>query len=289
MAILTKPTLFEEAIRKLRDKFAIFSAFTHRQWQRVSVAIRERAFFSATVESAKTINTFKSLIDDFLTGAREEIIMPSGEKTTALKVGSRADFIKHAARVAKAEGLGDILPPGVARGGRGIIVETKDVVSRRRLSLIFDTQVEQANAFGRYQQGNDPVLLDAFPAWKFVRGHNVKEPRPDHARHEGDIRRKDDLDYWLARNDPSFGGFGVPWGPWGFNSGMDVRDVPRRTALKLGLITEDEQIRNPELDFNERMRADIKGMDPAIKRELKNEFGAMVEEVDGELVWRKKA
>lgn len=289
MAILTEPMTFEEALAKLRDKRAIASRFNTRDWQRVPVAIRERGFFSATVASAKVLNAFKKLIDDYLTGAREQITMPDGSLTTKLKVGSRADFVELAAEVAKAEGLGDILPPGVGRSRRGVITEIQDIASNRRLNLIFDVQVEQANSYGRYTQGNDPILLDAFPAWKFVRGHEVKIKRPDHEKWENAIRRKDDLDFWLARNDPAFGGFGVPWGPWGFNSGMDVRNVPRRDAVKLGLIGIDEQIRNPQLDFNVRMKADIANMDPKIKQELMREFGAMVTENNkGELVWRQK-
>lgn len=53
-------------------------------------------------------------------------------------------------------------------------------------------------------------------------------PRPRHAAHEGEVRLKTDEAWWAAyQNDLEIGGFGVPWEPYGFYSGMGQEDVAR--------------------------------------------------------------
>ena len=56
-------------------------------------------------------------------------------------------------------------------------------------------------------------------------------------------------------NNQSLGGFGVPFGPWGFNSGMDVEDVRRDEAIRLGLIEKNEQVLPPDDTFNKGLKA----------------------------------
>jgi len=38
----------------------------------------------------------------------------------------------------------------------------------------------------------------------------VRKPRPTALGKPNEVRRKDDLDLWLAMNNPGIGGFGVP-------------------------------------------------------------------------------
>jgi hypothetical protein len=63
------------------------------------------------------------------------------------------------------------------------------------------------------------------------------------------------MEFWLRMNDQSLGGFGVPFGPWGFNSGMDVEDVRRDKAIQMGLIQKNEQVLPPDDTFNKGLKA----------------------------------
>ena len=63
------------------------------------------------------------------------------------------------------------------------------------------------------------------------------------------------MEFWLRMNAQSIGGFAVPFGPWGFNSGMDVEDVRRDKAIQMGLIEKNEQVLPPDDTFNKGLKA----------------------------------
>lgn len=254
LEILIKPLKFLDAVRRLGKKKPIARKLSSKQWAAMPTAIRERAYFTSNVESMKFLNKSKKMLEDYLSGARETVTTPDGRKVTALKKASRADFIYKMQKLAKETGLGNILPPGTDMS-RDLITRMKDVASESRLKLIFDTQTQQAQAYGYYKQGQDPAILDAYPAQRFIRAEQRKVPRPLHERNRNEVRRKDDMEFWLRMNNQSIGGFGVPFGPWGFNSGMDVEDVRRDEAIRLGLIEKNEQVLPPDDTFNKGLKA----------------------------------
>jgi hypothetical protein len=162
----------------------------------------------------------------------------------------------------------------------------KDITSEKRLGLIFDVQVQSAYEYGNWKQSMDPDVLNEFPAWRFVREVDVSKPRPVHQQNEGVVRLKTDLEFWMAMNSPSFGGFGVPHGPWGFNSGMGVEDVDRDEAEKLGLLEPSTVLESPEGKFNDKLESSVRGLDPERRTEIQQQLGDLVE-VDGDTVrWR---
>lgn len=260
-----KPIPFKEAIAKLGSKSPVTSQMNSAEWRDVPVALRERAFFSATVESARVLQRGRQGLLDFISNARETL--DTGE--TALKTGSRADFVQQMQDFLKAE--------GIQRSKGGLT----DITSERRLGLIFDVQTRQAHDYGYWKQGQDPAILDEFPAARFIRVITVKEPRTDHARFENEVRLKSDLNFWTSLNKD----FGVPWGPWGFGCGHDVEDVDRTEAERLGLIQPGDVVKPVEQDFNDRLEAGTKGLDPDLVAKLKTELGDQIEEVDGALRW----
>jgi len=272
-----KPMLFEEAIEKIGAQTPIGSKLNTEQWREVPLALRENAFFSATIEDARFLQSGKNLLGDFLSGAREKL--PNGQ--TALKAGSRAEFVKQMQEFATARGLGPLDPKDA--GG------LKDITSQTRLSLIFNTKTTQAKEFGYWKQGQDPDVLDEFPAQRFIREADVTTARAIHQQNEGVVRLKSDLDFWMAMNSPSIGGFGVPWGPWGFNSGMGVEDVDRAEAEALGLISPGEKAQPMERDFNDKLQASAQGLDEDMRAKLREAFGDQVE-IDGDAVkWKGTA
>jgi hypothetical protein len=73
------------------------------------------------------------------------------------------------------------------------------------------------------------------------------------------------------KNDPIWtrlSRFGLPYPPFDFNSGMDVRDVDRDEAMALGLIDRDTQIAPQSRDFNTDLQASPEVRDAALKEAL---------------------
>jgi hypothetical protein len=288
---LTQPTPYREATEKLGGRSVVGSQLKSAGWQRVPIALRERAFFSATVENARWLQTARDGIGDFLSGSREEVRLEDGTTTNALRTGSRAEFVARMRQLAIDLGMGPldeeptIGPDGELTKPRDKTGTIEDIRSEARLRLIFDTQTQAAHDFGYWKQGMDPAVLAEFPAQRFIREREVKVKRPPHMLNEGVVKRKDDLPFWLAMNSPSFGGFGVPWGPWGFWSGMGVEDVDRDEAERLGLVQPGEQLAPVEADFNDHLKASVRGLDRDLIAWLKMQFGSQVKFDKGAVWW----
>lgn len=252
---LIQPTPFEEALQKLGLRSPIGSALSSSEWRDVPVQLRERAFFSSRIESARFLQRARDTLAAFLQNSRETL--PNGQP--ALKVGSRADFVKQ---------MQDFLArEGVERTSGDV----RDITSERRLSLIFNVQTQAAQDYGYRKQGMDPDVLNEFPAQRFIRVRDVKEPRLNHAQYENQVYLKTDP-IWARIN----ADFGVPWGPWGWGCGHDVEDVDRAEAERLGLLKPEDVLTPPVESFNEDLRASVKSMEPDLLAKLLAEFGDRV-------------
>ena len=142
------------------------------------------------------------------------------------------------------------------------------------------TNVELAQGAGNYIAGHDDDVLDAWPAQELYRQEGRDQPRNwDGTNPKGDKTLTGFGSRWMfaaqASGDPDAArmlettgrmialkssgiwqalgdfedGLGNPYPPFAFNSGMWVRDVPRKTAESLGLIDPDEQAKKPTLDI----------------------------------------
>lgn len=266
---LVKPLPFSEAVDKLGSKTNIGSQMSSSEWRDVPVALRERAFFSSQVESARVLQRARNGIADFLQSNRTTTQDPND---SSLKTGSRADFVKQMQDFLKTE--------GIERTDGGL----KDLASEKRLGLIFETNTKAANDYGYWKQGQDADVLDAFPAQRFIRMLDVKDPRDAHAQYEDQVYLKSDP-IWVQINDD----FGVPWGPWGWGCGHDVEDVDRAEAESLGLIAPGEQVQAGAAGFNENLQASTRGLDPDLLAKLKTELGDQLV-IEGEsMMWKSEA
>jgi hypothetical protein len=266
------PLPFEEAIQKVGERSRIGSTLRSWYWSNVvPVGLRDRAFFSATIEDVRFLDRAEQFFENFLTGARAA----DDAGGTYLKAGGRAQFIDELQKFALREGMGPLDPEDAGT--------MRDITSAPRLALIFDTNIKAAHDFGYWKQGQDPDVLNSFPAQRFIRVVQVTKPRPVHETNRDAVRRKDDINFWLAMNDPKIGGFGVPWGPWGFNSGMDVEDVSRRDAEALGLVERGERMQPVQGELNDRLQASTQNLDPRLVNFLKAAFGDQVT-FEGDLV-----
>jgi hypothetical protein len=147
---------------------------------------------------------------------------------------------------------------------------TEDL-SDARLNLILDTNVQLAEGYGHYAQGQDQGILDVWPAQELFRIGWRKVPRDWRERWEqvgGQISEdgrmaaiKDD-EIWDALGDPDNfdDALGNPYPPFAFNSGMDVEDVGRDDAVEMGLMNPEDRVAPQDRGLNEDL-----AMDPAIR------------------------
>ena len=267
------PNTFNEALDFIRDKVAIPSGeWDEAAWNEDRESINTRAFWSANVENVRFLNRAKESISDALENNVETIIDSEGNQKVALKSGGRSGFIKSMREMMIKEGMIDTSDSFYWIDNNDV----KEIKSEKRLELIYDTNMRLAYGYGQWKQGMSPNVIKVFPAWKFVRLRQVREDRPRHKASEGEVRLKTDTDYWANyQNDPSIGGFGVPWAPFGFNSGMNITDVSRSEAKALGLIKDSDKINKediPKKQLNEGLKSHIGNMDSDMKKKLIEEL-----------------
>ncbi|WP_295980692.1 hypothetical protein [uncultured Akkermansia sp.] len=267
MITLPDPMPFSDALNYLRDKQAAGSSMDTAAWREVPAAIRNKAFFSATLTSAQVARRMQDYIDDFLSQDRD--VNERGQEFFSSQ--GRSEFVSKFRQMMMDEGFGKVLPDGSIAPDINDN-DLRDLRSCRRLQLIFDTQVEQAYSYGQFLEGQDEDILDIWPCWKFVRVRPVMSPRPYHDAALGQIRRKDDLDFWLSLNRD----FNVPWGPWGFNSGCGTEDVDRAEAEAAGAIKPSDKVKPISKEFNDRLQQSVAGLGPDVRSWIKRQLGDMV-------------
>lgn len=194
---------------------------TSAEWEEVDAAIRQHYFWSAQQTQLDAVQKMQELVAKSLTMATGE-----GEATM-----DKSKFIAD---------MREYL--GSPAGDSG---ELTDINSRKRLGLIYDFNREQANEYGRAKVGNTPAILRAFPCQELVRVMSRRVPRDWQSRwveaggslYGGRmIARKDDP-IWA-----DISRFSTPYPPFDYQSGMGVRDVGRREAIRLGVIEADENV-----------------------------------------------
>lgn len=270
--MITQPMNYEEAIRFILDKNPNPAEWDSGDWSFQKAAVRVRSFFSSKVESARFLDRAQAFIFDYLAGTTEKVVAPDGTESIALRAGGRADFVRAMRGFMIAEGMATEAEMRAADQS-----DLEDIRSESRLRLIFDTNVRQAYGYGNWRQGMSPAVRYRFPAARFVRKRGVALERPRHAKHEGDVRLKTDYAYWSNyQNDPAIGGFGVPWEPYGFNSGMGQQDVTREDARAQGIDVDRKPTKQEKQpDLNEGLSASTKKMDPDLKARLLEELRGM--------------
>lgn len=260
------------AIDRLAGKINVPSTLRTEDWARVPLAIRERAFMSAGVNDARTLQILRDATAKALQGIDSGRTRKDGTPMTY----SRADAIA------------DVR---AALGVEGDSGKLTDLGSYRRQQLIQDFQTEQAYEFGRHKRDlEDPSILDEYPAQEFTR----VSPRLKH--------RTDWWDRWgvagaavgwkgasrvrmvALKTSPiwaKLSRFGTPFPPFDFGSGMGLRDVSKAEAEGLGLIPKDwnprKDGRQALADFGDNVESSITGLDQDTRDWLKQYLGGSVE------------
>jgi hypothetical protein len=277
-----------EAVAKLERKTAITAALDSEQWRRVPLELRERAFFSARVESARFLSVAQRKLQHRLKLATEQL---ENGKTAFV---NRDSFIRDMRRIAEEEGLQTTGP-----AGRGTV---RDIRSVKRLGLIYDIQTESAAGYARWKVDTDQDVLDEFPAYR-LGPSTANQPRPESYWRERWGRAGASVGWQGAsrtsmvalKTSPIWAAlsvFNTPWPPFDYGSTRMLEDIDRDTAAALGLVPRTGPVprfgqsgATPEA-FNDTLRASVTGWRPDQIATLKSAFGDQVQEQAGKLVWQ---
>jgi hypothetical protein len=249
-------------------------------WTEVMADRHIRTCWSVNIKNARFIAYAAELLSDHMAHVREEVTNRDGVRSIALKVSGRAHFTDLMMKFMIAEGM--------AKASEFKDVnqdDLTDIRSMSRLWLIFDTHVSLTNGFRQWKQGMTPAALKAFPAARLIRVRIVNEPRPRHQEFLGEVLLKTDPRWAEFHNAKEIGGFGVPWGPYGFRSGVSQEDVSRSEARKLGLDVK-QVTPSDDARITDETSAIVAKMSPDIKAKLIAELRAGQKNLDAEAIGR---
>lgn len=222
------------------QKALVGSDLDSSQWNQIQAGLRNRAFFSSRVAEV-----------NILAAMRERVAKYAEGETDLSKIRM---MIRDDLRMA------NYTPePGQEN-------TIHDLFSQARIDVIVKTNVAQARGYIQYAEGMSPGAFAAFPAQEFTRVAHRKNARQDWPQRWAKAGGKTYGGKMIAlKDDPvwvNLSVFGNPFPPFDWGSGMGVLDVDRKTAIQLGLIS-DEELRGktaalrekPMPDFNANLQA----------------------------------
>lgn len=290
--LLPRPILFEEALDSRRVKALLPTTASSSELARIPAELRERAFFSARTASAAHLARTDALINRILQPIPAVQDPATGEWASA----APGEYMNEAkARQLMRASLRSIGYDPAAIGAEPGSLQ--DLASFNRIHLIIDTNVKMARNYGNWKQGQSTAILDQWPAQELIRVEAREERRDWHrtwVQAGGRVFPGAGLDGRYGRmialkNAPiwtSINRFGLPYPPFDYNSGVGVQDVDRDEAVRLKVISEDDQVAPQDRGFNDSLQAsspaDPAGQ-PALFQAIAAAMGARVSFTDGVL------
>lgn len=283
-------------LKLLRDRQAVASPLSAKEWAEIPVEIRQQAFWSAKLEHARHVEELKKVCLEALRGTFRKVGTLrtfAGKDKEARVLMSRGQVIKEMMAAAKERGL-------MPTGPRAI----ENPASYARIKLIEDMSRRMTLGRARFESDNDAVAVKYWPAQELYRAEVRVEPRnwPERWTERGDgIGWEGALPIEKAggrmialKSSPiwtEISAFGLPHPPFDYNSGMGVRGVSVLETRRLGLLSSGEQARPADKKPVE-IRNDIKTMDPAMRewflKEMRDRLGDDRVFVEGdEVVYRQ--
>ena len=224
------------------QKALVGSGLDSSQWNQIQAGFRNRAFFSSRVAEVNILAAMRERVAKYAEGETD---------LSKIRMMIRDDLRR--ANYTPEPGQENTI---------------HDLFSQARLDTIVKTNVAQARGYMQYIEGTSPGAFAAFPAQEFTRIRHSNTPRKDWPQRWAKAGGKTYGGKMIAlKDDPVWerlSVFGNPFPPFDWGSGMGVLDVDRKTAIQLGLISDEElrgkvqQLRQkPVPDFNANLQATV--------------------------------
>lgn len=267
MFTLTTSQPLDEAVATISRKTPVGSVLTSREWELVPAEIKQRAMFSARVENERLLAEMQLRLQ-----SRIELVKKDG------RTMDRGVFIEELREELRREGY--------QRGADVKRGSLRDLKSSRRLGLIFDMNVSQAQGYAKWKMDMDPDILDASPCYELIRvrakreirswplvweeagGMFYGEPGPDYPRAPGRMiaLKTDPIWRFISR-------FRTPWPPFDWGSGMGLRSVRRTESDRLGVTTPGQRILPLAVPFNQDHSMSVAAVPEEGRERLRSTFG----------------
>jgi hypothetical protein len=259
MILFAQPAPFLQAAQFREIQSILPTTLSSAELNGIAADILERAFFSARVSNAEQLQRLSDVIDSYIAGETDIA-------TARLEI---KNFLTSIAYSPQPNEQGTI----------------KDLSSDARINLQLEMNASFARGYGNWLQGQQPAILDRWPAQELYRAFN----RQTHRQWSGQdnqeiIKGEPEEGRWVAAGGQVFSGrmialkntqiwteisrFGLPYPPFDFNSGMSIRDIDRGTAIQLGLIDRDTIITPETRNFNQDLQSTADIRNAALRQEL---------------------
>lgn len=284
MPAITTDRPLRDAVATISRKTPVGSVLSSREWELVPAEIRDRAMFSARVENERLLAEMQARLQ-----ARVELAKRGG------RTMDRGVFVEEMREILREQGYKRA--DGVRRGS------LRDLKSSRRLALIWDMNIAQAQGYARWKADMTEEGLENEPCYELIRVMDRMEPRdwPAIWRQHGGLfydGEGSNDDYPAApgrmiakKTDPiwrAISRFGVPWPPYDWGSGMGLRGVDRSEADAFGITEPDERI-TPLMvpPFNSGHRMSVRGLPESGRESLRSAFGDAIRFDGDEVVMQR--
>jgi len=257
------------AADKILQKALVGSGLDTEGWSKIQAGLRDRAFFSATVEDVRILHAMRKNVYD---------VINSGKSPSEV----RRDLRQYLQGIGHPQGDGGL----------------KDLYSKKRLDVMVKTNADQARGYATHLRATTAGAIMAFPAYELVRAEDRKLKRDWSVR----WRNAADSVGWdgvsrgprmvALKTSPVWAAlsrFGNPFPPFDFNSGMGVRDVAKSVCREIGLLGKDEQPEVPNIpDFNGKLYAELPDTrsDSLCGQVLRRTFGDQIDIRNGKVAWQ---
>ena len=224
------------------QKALVGSNLDSSQWNQIQAGFRNRAFFSSRVAQVNILAAMRDKVREYAEGETDI-------SKIRMKIREDLQRLHYTPKLGEQDTIHDLF-------------------SQARLDVIIKTNVAQARGYMQYAEGMSPGAFAAFPAQEFTRIRHSNTPRKDWPQRWAKAGGKTYGGKMIAlKDDPVWerlSVFGNPFPPFDWGSGMGVLDVDRKTAIRLGLISDDElrgktaALREkPVPDFNANLQATV--------------------------------
>jgi hypothetical protein len=201
------------------------------------------------------------------------VMLPLGKDSMSNEASTKAIYLildifkAKTTRQAVRRQLGEIFSLLEYEAPPGQCGRITDLTSDKRIELLIDTAVCLAFGYMQWKQRQVRSILDAFPAQEFYRAFPRKDSRnwPERWKVAGGRFFPGKSSYpggrMIALNDDpiweAISAFGLPFVPYDFLSGMNIRGVKRDEAVQLGLVGRDQQVKLTILPCSDELKRQL--------------------------------